>query len=224
MAKRKIEFVIGEYFHIYNRGNSKQPIFQDKKDYEYFTKLLYLSNGEQYFKIQQIKKEEIYDFKRGLPLVGVGAYCLMANHFHILLAPARDGGVTRFMQKLSTGYSMYFNNKYKRTGTLFEGRFKAQHVNEDRYLKYLFSYIHLNPLKAVDSNWKKEGVKNKSEATNFLEQYLSSSFLDYLGRDRKQKVIIDKKVFPKYFPTPRSFKKEIFEWLNLLQAGPVKGC
>src|SRR3989344_3214113 len=148
MSLRKVPFAPGEYYHIYNRGNSKQTIFHDKADYDRFLKLLFLSNGEENFKVQFIGKN-IYEFNRGKELVHVGAYCLMPNHFHLLLTQAQDGGISKFIQKLSTGYSMYYNKKYERSGTLFEGKFKSQHAGEDNYMKYLFSYIHLNPIKLI---------------------------------------------------------------------------
>ncbi len=216
MAIRKIPFAIGENFHVYNRGNSKQVIFCDDYDSEYFTKLMFLANGENSFKMYHVGRGNEYDFDRGKPLVNIGAYCLMPNHFHLLLTQSENGSISKFMQKLSTGYSMYFNNKYERTGTLFEGKFKSQHVDDDRYLKYLFSYIHLNPLKLIDSNWKDKGVKNKAQATSFLEDFLFSSYLDYLGKNRKQGKILNSESFPSYFSSMDSIKKEIFDWINLV--------
>ena len=213
MALRKVPLVAGEYYHIYNRGNSKQTVFNNKEDYYRFIKLLFLSNGHGNFKVSNIRKE-IFDFDRGEPIVNIGAYCLMPNHFHLLLTQTDEGSISKFMQKLSTGYSMYYNKKYERTGTLFEGKFKSEHVNNDRYLKYLFSYIHLNPIKLIDSHWKEAGITDKNQAIKFLEQYQFSSYQDYLGQDRKQKKILNIKVFPKYFPVANSFKKEVFDWLS----------
>ena len=124
MSIRKTNFVPGEYYHIYNRGNSKQKIFHDKEDYERFIKLIFLSNGSNNFKIHFIKNDVVYDFERGKQLVDIGAYCLMPNHFHILITQTEEGSISKFMQKLTTGYSMYYNKKYERTGSLFEGKFK----------------------------------------------------------------------------------------------------
>ncbi len=221
MSIRKVPFAQGEYYHIYNRGNSKQKIFRDKKDYKRFIKLLFLSNGEENFKIQFIGNQSIYKCHKGKPLVGIGAYCLMPNHFHLLLTSIKDGeegnGVSKFMQKLTTAYSMYYNNKYHRTGSLFEGKFKAEHLNDDRYLKYIFSYIHLNPLKLIDRGWKENGTKDKQQAEKFLLGYKYSSYQDYLGVKREEKIILNTKIFPDYFPNPKSFKNEITEWLTYRQ-------
>src|SRR3989344_7999827 len=123
MSIRKVSFVPGEYYHIYNRGNSKQKIFHNKADYERFISLLYLSNSGNNFKIDYIGKHNIYITDRGSRLVSIGAYCLMPNHFHILITPLVEGGVSKFMQKMTTAYSMYYNQKYRRTGGLFEGKF-----------------------------------------------------------------------------------------------------
>ena len=213
MSLRKTPLVTGEYYHIYNRGNSKQTIFHDKNDYYRFIKTLFLSNGEISFKVFLAGKE-VFGFDRGNPLVSIGAYCLMPNHFHLLLTQIEEDGISKFMQKLSTGYSMYYNKKYERTGVLFEGKFKSEHADNDRYLKYLFSYIHLNPIKLIDANWKEKGIKNKSKAINFLEQYVFSSYQDYIGYNRQQNKIINMKAFPKYFQNPIIFKNEIFDWLD----------
>ena len=167
MSLRKISFAVGEYYHIYNRGNSKQIIFHDSDDYHRFLKLMFLSNGKENFKMCSVGNE-IYNFDRGEQSVDIGAYCLMPNHFHILLTQTNSGDVSKFMHKLTTGYSMYYNNKYERTGALFEGKFKSEHANNDRYLKYLFSYIHLNPVKLIDANWKEVGIKDKGKTIKFL--------------------------------------------------------
>ena len=213
MSLRKIYFAVGEYYHIYNRGNSKQIIFHDSDDYHRFLKLMFLSNGKENFKMCSVGNE-IYNFDRGEQSVDIGAYCLMPNHFHILLTQTNSGDVSKFMHKLTTGYSMYYNNKYERTGALFEGKFKSEHANNDRYLKYLFSYIHLNPVKLIDANWKEVGIKDKGKTIKFLEQFIYSSFQDYLGVKRQQKVILTTREFPNYFSKPDQFRNEIFDWLS----------
>ncbi len=215
MSIRKVSFAEGEFYHIYNRGNSKQKIFQSKSDYERFMGLLFLSNtrnGFSFFNL--IKDGHLYDFDRGDTVVDIGAYCLMSNHFHILIKAKEEVGVSKFMQKLTTAYVMYYNQKYKRTGGLFEGKFKSEHVSNDRYLKYIFSYIHLNPVKLIDSKWKEHKLADKKKVLSFLRGYPFSSFLDYQDSDREQYLIINRKPFPDYFPTAKDFEEEIFEWFN----------
>ncbi len=213
MAIRKIPFVPGEYFHIYNRGNDKRQIFHDNYDYEHFLKILYLSNSENNFAIRDIDKN-IYSVDRGRQLVGIGAYCAMPNHFHLLITPLEEKGLSKFMQKLNTSISMYYNNKYSRTGSLFEGRFKAEHASDDNYLKYLFSYIHLNPVKLLQANWRDEGIKDLNATYDYLRKYYFSSYLDYLGEPRPENLIINRQNFPDYFPNKESFEKEIMDWIN----------
>ena len=213
MSIRKVNFVGGEYYHIYNRGNSKQIIFLDEKDCKHFIYLLYLSNTIRKFTLRDIVKD-FFNFDQEKQLVSVGAWVLMPNHFHLLVTEKEEGGISKYMQKLSTAYSMYFNKKYKRTGSLFEGKFKSQHVDTDRYLKYLFSYIHLNPIKLIQKDWKEVGIKNKKEALEYLQKYTYSSYLDHLGINRIQNKILNTEAFPKYFFSKELFVKEIFEWLS----------
>ena len=157
MSLRNQSLLPDQYYHIYNRGNGKNKIFLDREDYNRFIKILYICNSENKFIFREfIKKKQIdaFDFERGDPIVSIGAWVLMPNHFHILLISHRQGlwqnnsnPITMYMQKVSTSYVMYFNKKYKRTGSLFEGKFKSKNIFEGNYLQYLFSYIHLNPIK-----------------------------------------------------------------------------
>ncbi|MFA6386259.1 MAG: transposase [Candidatus Paceibacterota bacterium] len=215
MSIRKVAFVPGEYYHIYNRGNSKQKIFHNEEDYIRFLDLLYVSNSSKKFNIFDIRKfSSVFEVERGTPLVHIGAYVIMPNHFHVLISQTKDGSISKFMQKLTTAYAMYYNQKYKRTGSLFEGKFKSQHVPNDKYLKYLFSYIHLNPIKLIQSKWKEKGIQNKKEAIEYLNKYSYSSYFDYKGIKRFHSLILTKDAFPEYFPTKNSFDKEIFEWIS----------
>ena len=213
MSGRKIPFAEGEYYHIYNRGNSRQAIFLTSDDYARFSALLYISNGTTSFEFRDIDKDKVFDFNRGQQQVAIGAYCLMPNHFHILLTPLVDGGVTAFLKKLSTGYSMYFNKKNFRTGSLFEGRYKSEHVDDDGYLKYLFSYIHLNPVKLIQSDWREKGIKDKAEVLEYLRNYSHSSYLDH-SIVRPESKILNTENFPEYFLDKKDYDDEMEEWLS----------
>lgn len=217
MAIRKVDFIEGEFYHIYNRGNSKQVIFKDKEDYSRFIELLYISNCPENFNLFDLKRNsnfDVFTVERKSNLVAIGAYCLMPNHFHLLSTPVIEDGLSKFMQKLTTAYSMYFNRKYKRTGGLFEGKFKAEHAPNDNYLKYLFSYIHLNPLKLIDKNWKERGLKDKKQAVSFLSTYDFSSYKSYMDPKNLKARILNVKTFPQYFTDQKAFKSEIFDWIN----------
>ncbi len=214
MSQRKVSLAEGEFFHIYNRGNSKQVIFKDAADYSRFQQMLYAMNAQEKVSLRLIEKDVMYRYDRGQQLVYIGAYCLMPNHFHILLTPAVEKGIQTFMQKISTGYSMYFNKRYERTGSLFEGRFKSLHVDSDEYLKYLFSYIHLNPLKLIEPLWKEKGLENIVDGKKYLDDYFFSSYSDFSGKSREESAILNKDRTPEYFPNEHMFIKEINEWMN----------
>ena len=145
--------------------------------------------------------------KREKPLVSIGAWCLMPNHFHLLIRQEVDGGITRFMRKLGTGYSMYFNIKHDRSGALFGGLFKSKLIGtDDNYMKQLLGYIHLNPLEIRFPDWKNQINKSSDNMKKFLESYIYSSYLDYLDRDRVEKNLISTENFPAYFENSESFK------------------
>ena len=231
MGYRKVPLVNGEFFNLYNRGNNRQQIFFDDADYQHFIKLLFICNSKKQVTFRDDiteKKIDAWDFDRGEIIVSIGAWVLMPNHFHIYITSTpkapEDGllgenNITVFMRKLCTAYSKYVNTKYKRTGSLFEGRFKSVHITDDIQAKYLFSYIHLNPLKLFQKNWKEEGIHNRTEALSFLDKYKWSSYHDYLLKDRIENRLLDRKNFPDYFSTKKDFQREIFEWFLLPEDG-----
>lgn len=216
MTNRSFSFAPGEFYHVYNRGVEKRVIYQDTADYDRFRHLMYVANSTQPTNLRAIqhKHDSCFDFDRVDPLVSIGAYCLMPNHFHILLTPLQDNGVSTFMQKLNTSYAMYFNKKYTRSGTLFEGKFKAKHVASDEYLKYLFSYIHLNPVKLIQSDWKEKGIKNTKKAYQYASTFTHSSLIDYQRPARPETSILDSDPFPDYFQTTANRQAELLEWLH----------
>lgn len=213
---RTFSFAPGEFYHIYNRGTEKRNIFMSRSDRDRFLALLYLANQNEPadLKLQGSTLLEIVEERAGDPIVEIVAYCLMPNHFHLLIRELEDGGISKFMQKLTTGYTMYFNKKYERNGSLFQGRFKATHVADDRYLRYLISYIHLNPVKLIEPKWKETGIANKAAAEKYLETYAQSSYLDYLGNDRPEGVILSREALPEYFSSSADFKTFVTEWLT----------
>jgi len=213
--QRVIEFSLGEYYHIYNRGVDKRIIFLDNCDKDRFQKLLFLCNASMPANFRDVQGVPYALIKRGSPVVAIGAYCLMDNHFHILLKEIEEGGISKFMSKLSTAYSMYFNIKHTRSGALFENNFKAKHLDTDEYLKYIFSYIHLNPVKLIDPNWKAEGIKDVDRAKDYLLSYRYSSYTDFLCQDRvNEKLLLSLKEFPEYFNDEKSFEGHLDDWLN----------
>ena len=179
---RKTVFADDQIYHIFNRGVDKRTIFLDDKDYLRFLHQLYELNDEdsvlnvKYYFNRQTKTVEprpvTIQVDRGKQLVDILVFTLMPNHYHLMLRQRVENGIVKFMQKLGTGYSMYFNKKNKRSGSLFQGRFKAVHISSDEHLIYLPHYIHTNPLSLNYGG---------STSIEFLEEYRWSSFLDYVG-------------------------------------------
>ncbi len=215
--RRKFIFSLGEFYHIYNRGTDKRIIFDDAHDYNRFILLLHLCNGEKALNLSQLFKKgrsffDLTNEDMGEKLVDIGAYCLMPNHFHILIKEKKEDGISIFMKKLTTAYSMYFNSKKQRIGSLFSGRFKAEHVVSDNHLKYLFSYIHLNPVKMFDPKWKEDGIKDFEGAKKYLGDYKYSSYGIYAYEDKD--FILTRSVFPEYFSSFVDFQSYLDQWLN----------
>lgn len=213
---RSLTFAPNEFYHIYNRGTEKRNIFSSHTDYDRFLALLYLANQSNavHLQIQGRTLKELSGERTGEPLIEIAAYCLMPNHFHLLVRELQEGGVSKFMQKLMTGYTMYFNKKHERSGSLFQGKFKATHVADDRYLRYLISYIHLNPVKLIEPKWKETGITDKARAEQYLETYTPSSYLDYLGKQRPEGIILTHEALPEYFSSSTDFKIFVTEWLT----------
>ena len=206
MAERKHSFAVGEYYHLYSRGVEKRKIFLNKNDYSHFLFLLYICNTSKSIKVRDLGKK----FERGESIVEIGAYCLMPNHFHLLAKEKRENGISTYMRKVMTAYSMYFNKKYARTGPLFEGVFKSSYCTGDTYLKYLYSYIHLNPAKLIDKNWRNSKNRYEHKLLEYVSNYEYSSLREYLSNF----YIVNPKPFPKYFIKAEDHKKELFEWLS----------
>ncbi len=190
---------IGEFFHVYNRGVEKRPIFMDDHDRERFLLSMFVLRhnksfhhpirplAPQYLSIQDIQIqssnittlnkisnkikqiEEMYLFKE--KLVEIIAFCLMNNHFHLMLKEISRNGISKYMHRFGTSYTKYFNTRYERTGHLLGSRFKAEHVDRNEYLTYLSRYIHTNPKKILSSN-------------NNLSDYKWSSYPDYIKENR----------------------------------------
>ena len=118
------------------------------------------------------------------------------------------------MQKVSTAYTMYFNIKYGKKGSLFSGRYKAKHLDTDEYLKYQFAYIHLNPIGVIDAGWKNKHIEDKNKAKEFLNKYTYSSYQDYLGFQRLEDKILKREDFPEYFNHVTDFEGMIQEWID----------
>lgn len=213
--ERKVTHSVGEYYHLYNRGVEKRKIFLTQADRNRFKRLLYLANGTEYFKYRDSEDKKLSAIDCGEPLVAIAAWVLMPNHFHILVKEISPRGIAVFMEKLCTGYSSYFNKRHERVGTLFQGRYKSQHVTSDTHLKYLFAYIHLNPLKLLQPAWKEQGSITVGQAKKFISVYKDSSYLSYINSTREENLLLAKDEFPHYFLEQIDFEDFHADWFSL---------
>lgn len=218
---RKIQFEKGKIYHIYNRGVEKRDIFLSDGDRWRFLQGLYLFNDENgtanlLYRLEQQKGKMHFGILREYmsrhnadrkPLVRIVADCLKPNHYHLLLQEIQENGISRFMQKLGTGYTGFFNKKHERVGSLFQGTFKAVEVKSDEQLMYLFAYINaINPGQELEPELKSD-AQDPEELLSFIEHYPWSTHLEYLGK--RESIIIEKGIAETLFSTPKKYRKFI---------------
>lgn len=143
MPRKIIPLVSGEVYHVFNRGVDKREIFHDKNDYIRFYQSMYLFNTI----------EPVLNFSHALTLVSdeskeklvrVHAFSLLPNHYHLLIEQLSENGISEIIKRVSGGFTSYFNEKYDRTGALFQGRFKRVHITTDEQYRYVFAYVNEN--------------------------------------------------------------------------------
>ncbi len=201
-------FVTSEIYHIYNRGTDKRSIFLDHVDWLRFAHDLFEFNDSNPA-LHALYKSEVSEVGARKKVIEVLAYCLMPNHYHLMVRQIEDGGITLFMRKLGTGYTMYFNKKYDRSGALFQGKFKSVAVVRDAQLRYLPHYIHANPSDGLGSN-----------EVERIAQYSFSSAPTYLNRNPYD-YIIDPGFLRELYPDgyPAAFR----DWLSAKQIDELTG-
>ena len=232
MIMRNIKFVDEKIYHIYNRGVEKRKIFLDNEDRFRFIHNLFEFNDENpatnlYYKrpflqtqSYEVKPRKIERVKREL-IIEILVFCLMPNHFHLLLKQTKERGISKFMHKLGTGYTMYFNQKYKRAGSLFQGTYKATLIEKDSHFIHLPYYIHLNPLDLIMPEWRKREIDDYKETMKFLENYRWSSFPDYIGKKNFSSVT-SREFLLEFFGGPTEYKKATVKWLQEIDLEEIK--
>lgn len=198
MTKRDFPFAVDEWYHCYNRSVEKRIAFVDTRDYRRFLELLYLANDE--FPIRReemgsLKFEEVLHTPRGKRLVAIGAFCLMPNHFHLVLKEASEGGITAFMRKMGTAYAIYFNARHEREGNLFLKPFRSRHVSTDQYFQHLINYVHCNPATLYEPAWKTGHVVDPQFLGERIAAYPYSSLGAHAGIQSPTNTILDAEVF-----------------------------
>ena len=194
------------FHHVYNRGTDKRTIFEDGEDYRRFLLYLNVLNDTQVESpndFETLARRE-HDAPLAERLVNIVAFCLMPNHYHLLLHERTPGGISKFMQRLSTAYTMYFNEKYERSGALFQGRFKSKLVDDDEYIIKVIDYIHLNP--------KEFGL---------ISEYEWSSYHHYCGR-KKFSRLLWKDDLTEFFEVPANYLSWIREQRNFDEVEHLK--
>ena len=183
MSIRKIQFNKDHYYHVFNRGVDKRNIFELQEDLYYFFKRLidlnkdgtnHSINNNRYKGQGRVAKDEDAG-----ALVSIVSYCLLPNHFHLVLKQESEGGISKFMQKLGTSYTMYFNQKYKRSGSLFQGKFKANMIDGEFGLPVLSVYVNLN--------YMHHRINPKSSL-------VKSSIFEYLGTELGESICNKKEI------------------------------
>ena len=187
-AKNRIKkYLSGGVYHIYNRGLEGMEVFRDEQDYQMFVRIM-----RRYLEEVEIKEKP--GFKLGRPYllrrrqqmslvgeVGLMAYCLMPDHFHLLLQQEGQEGMVKFMRRVGTNYGMYYNRKYKRQGPVWENVYRAKMVGEEREkLLHVTRYIHLNPVVRKVARFGPVETVTVSKP----EEYSYSSYRCYLGLER----------------------------------------
>jgi putative transposase len=174
----------------------------NQRDYQRFADGLIVFNNK-----ANLNGRNFYDrenFRRENPLVNIVAYCIMPNHFHLLLEQRIDNGITKFLQKMTTSYTMYFNKKYKRTGALIQGVFKRSNIKSDTRLLEMSRYIHANPTKLLHRN-NTTGASIKEK----LLAYQWSSFPDYAGVRSEESIVANKEIITNQFRSIKAYVKYI---------------
>ena len=174
----------------------------------------------EFTKYRELRSPDMYQKRKRERIVDIHGWCLMSNHYHLLLSERVENGISMFLRKLNIGYAMYFNERYKRVGTLFQGRTKKIHIASDAHFLHILHYIHLNPLdflKGADS-WRTLEIKNTKQALQHLRQYRWSSFLDYCGQ-KNFPSIITKELFGDVF---RNYERTITSHLKDMELTAIK--
>jgi putative transposase len=211
--------------HALNRGVESRNLFLDDQDYFRFIHNLYEFNDSAPADHNLNAHLESRGFvnpyveRKRERLVDLHAWCLMKNHYHLLLSERVEGGLSLFLRKINVGYANYFNEKYQRSGTLFQGRTKKVPIERAAHFLHILHYIHLNPLDYFKGNegWRlrdKGGIRNVKAALSYLDSYRWSSYMDYVGAKNFPSLITtslfkNKDVFQDYRKSTREYLEEI---------------
>ncbi len=196
MVRRTVTFVEGGWYHCYSRTIDRCRPFENQRFVERFLETLYLANNKTLMPViphlhKVFSHEEMFSIPREKPIVAIGCYCLMPTHYHLLLQPLVENGITQFMHKVGTGFTNFFNVQNERIGNLFVRPFRSKHIDTDQYLDRIIQYIHLNPIELFEPQWKRGIIHDQYSIPKRLRSYEYSSLWEHEGKERAQSSILD---------------------------------
>jgi putative transposase len=200
-----------EFYHIYNRGVDKRIVFLDDMDRVRFVHDMFIFNDIVSVDPNYGKRFLSHRYLEGRkrdPLVDIHAFCLMDNHYHMLVSERVENGMSKFMKKLNQGYAQYFNERYDRSGVLWQGVYKKVLIQRDGHFLYIPHYIHLNALDSTMPEWRQGRVRDRRKALKHLAEYHWSSYLDYIGEKNFASVIMQRELAD-FFDSPAAYKADI---------------
>ena len=201
--------MIGDIFHVCNRGVNKENVFLNNSYYKRFVEGLYRINN-----LPGIIRYERDDLFTDLPqqekMVEILKWSLLPNHYHLLLYEAIDGGIVKFVKRLGNSYTKYFNIKNDRSGYLFQNKAKMVKIDSQAQQNYIPFYIDLNPLKMLKNN----SSNKKENDFELLTNYHWSSFGDYFDVHHFPELVNQSLFFEIFETSKQSYKKEISEWIR----------
>ena len=195
-----------EFYHVLNRGVEKRSIVIDDRDRLRFLHDLFVLNDRN--PVPNFILPGRHEERPRSLLVHLHAFCLMNNHYHLLLSEAQEGGISRFLHKFNMGYAKYFNERHDRSGVLWQGPSKKILIKRDAHFLYIPYYIHLNPLDYSHPGWREGKAKNVQKALATLHNYRWSSHLDYLG-EKNFPSITEREFLAGIIDTKNRYEKEI---------------
>lgn len=227
---RAVEFAKNEFYHVFNRGVERLPIFKTQRDFQRFYNSLYLFNNVHFanpgnisppstLRPQDIEAMLVWEKHRS-PFVSIVSFSLLRNHFHLFLQQQLDDGISLFMHRLGMGYARYFNARYSRTGRLFESTFKAVRVERDAHCEHLPRYIHLNALDGTSLKWREGRITRWAEAKKLLELYPWSSHHVYGGRAQPLPVV-DEVAVRRLFASVAEYEAFLRSWSGRFSLPPT---
>lgn len=204
---RHHDFATDNYYHIYNRGVDRRDIFMDDHDRRRFLESFTVLNNAR--RPANIRLNQVHLPVE--PYVLLTSYCLMPNHFHLVLRQSTNAGISEFMQRWLNSYTKYFNHRHGRKGRLFESVYQSVPIENDAQLLHATRYVHMNPLSIIEPGWKDFGIRKTEAAISYIREYQWSSYRRYIGRSAS-KIVTDHSVL--HTMAPNEYQQFVEEYVK----------